>query len=378
MAWKVESIVSVRREFVELAMVEGANVAELCRRFGVSRKTGYKWLARFRSEGGSALGDRSRRPVQSPERTDAAMEERVLDLRTAHPAWGGRKLKRRLEDLGMTGVPSASTITQILRRHGRLSPEDSAARGAHQRFERDRPNELWQMDFKGHFALGDGSRCHPLTVLDDHSRFAVVLRACGNEQGATVRAQLTSAFRVYGLPREMLMDNGSPWGDDGSSPWTPLTVWLLRLGVRVCHGRPYHPQTQGKDERFHRTLKAEVLQGRVFPDLAASQQRFDAWRAVYNFERPHEALGLTAPGRCYTPSPRSFPERLPELEFSAIDEVRKVQHGGEFSFQGQSWHVSRAFAGEPIGLRPTLIDGVWQVWFGTQCLGELEDRKSVV
>jgi transposase InsO family protein len=372
MPWKVGTTVSVRREFVELARVEGANVAELCRRFGISRKTGYKWLARFDADGTEGLADRSRRPEHSPGQTLPAIEEQVVSLRTEHPAWGGRKLRRRLLDLGVADVPAASTVTEILRRRGMLTEEASLAAGPYQRFEREHPNELWQMDFKGHFGLSDGSRCHPLTVLDDHSRFAVVLEACGNEQGATVQGRLTDAFRKYGLPREMLMDNGSPWGDDRLSPWTPLTVWLMRLGVRVLHGRPYHPQTQGKEERFHRTLSAEVLQGRTFADLPDTQRRFDAWRPIYNYERPHEALGMNVPGRCYAPSPRPFPAQLPELEFSPIDEVRKVQHGGEFSLQGHSCYVSKAFAGQPLGLRPTAIDGVWQVWFGVQCLGELD------
>jgi transposase InsO family protein len=370
MSWKVETMVVVRREFVELCSVEGSNISELCRRFGVSRKTGYKWLSRYRTEGVLGLQDQTRRPHHSPSQTSSVIESRVLALREAHPAWGGRKLRRRLEDQGVSDVPSASTITEILRREGKLSSPVSSP-GPHQRFERERPNELWQMDFKGHFGLGNGGRCHPLTVLDDHSRFSLVLQACGREQGTLVQSVLSSAFRVYGLPETMLMDNGSPWGNDRTSPWTPLTVWLLRLGVRVIHGRPYHPQTQGKEERFHRTLRAEVLQGRTFADLIDSQHRFDAWRPVYNFERPHEALNLSVPGSRYRPSSRRYPEQLPELEFSPVDSIRKVQQGGELSFHGQTWHVSKAFKGQQVGLRPTKIDGVWQVWFGPQCLGDL-------
>ena len=382
MSWKVETTVVVRREFVELCSVEGSNFSELCRRFGVSRKTGYKWLGRFRKEGVLGLSDQSRRPLRCPGQTTSVVESRVLALREAHPAWGGRKLRRRLEDQGVLDVPSASTITEILRRQGKLSSGVSFP-GAYQRFERERPNELWQMDFKGHFGMENGNRCHPLTVLDDHSRFSLVLEACGHEQGTLVQSILTSAFRIYGLPEAMLMDNGSPWGNDRTSPWTPLTVWLLRLGVRVTHGRPYHPQTQGKEERFHRTLRAEVLQGRTFADLYDSQSRFDAWRPVYNFERPHEALNLSVPGSRYQASSRRYPEQLPELEFSPIDLVRKVQDKGQFWFRGQSWSVSQAFKGQRVGVRPTTIDGVFNVWFGLQCLGELnmkacaENRRVV-
>lgn len=375
MPWKVETTVDLRREFVELCVAEGANISELCRRFGVSRKTGYKWLSRHRASGVAGLQDESRRPLHSPSQTEASMESAVVKLRASHPAWGGRKLRRRLEDEGLTGVPAASTITEILRRQGMLSASKSSGQ-ASERFERSRPNELWQMDFKGHFGMVNGRRCHPLTVLDDHSRFSLVLEACDHEQGTLVQSVLSSAFRRYGLPDAMLMDNGSPWGNDRQNPWTELTVWLLRLGIRVLHGRPYHPQTQGKEERFHRTLRAEVLQGHTFADLEACQQRFDAWRPVYNFERPHEALGLAVPGSRYEVSRRCYPERLPEMEFSPIDEVRKVQRRGELWFRGESWFLSNAFTGERVGLRPTTVDGVWQVWFGPQCLGELNLKSE--
>jgi transposase InsO family protein len=196
-------------------------VSELCRRFGISRKTGYKWLGRSASEGPAGLGERSRRPGRSPARTEATLEARVVELRSAHPAWGGRKLHRRLLDLGHEQVPAASTITAILRRHGRLEAAESAKHTAFTRFEHAAPNDLWQMDFKGHVALAQG-RCHPLTVLDDPSRYALALAARGNERTETVQGHLSALFGHYGLPWRMLMDNGSPWGDDGTHPYTPL------------------------------------------------------------------------------------------------------------------------------------------------------------
>jgi len=376
MPWKVETVMNVRREFVELARMEGANLSELCRRFEVSRPTAYKWLKRYEADGVPGLADQSRRPQSSPAQTSAEMEAAVVQLRRQHPVWGARKLRRLLLNRGVEGVPAPSTITEILRRHLLLERDGVPAPGPYKRFERKRPNELWQMDFKGHFAMGDGRRCHPLTVLDDHSRFSIVLQACGNEQGEVVQSALTGAFRVYGLPEAMLMDNGSPWGDGFGSPWTALTVWLLKLGVRVLHGRPYHAQTQGKAERFHRSLKAEVLQGRVLRDLSESQVEFDRWRVIYNFERPHESLDLHVPNHRYTPSSRGYPERLPEIVFSPNEDVRRVQQGGSLSFRGQTWHVSKAFAGERVGLRPTLRDGVWEVWFGRACLGELNLREQ--
>jgi transposase InsO family protein len=362
MPWKEVSLMSSRQEFVLLAQQEGANIRALCRQFGISPKTGYKLLQRYAALGETGLSDRSRRPKTSPRRTSAALEAAVLSLRDQHPVWGGRKLAARLQALGHVDVPSPSTITAILRRHDRLNPQVSAQHQPWQRFEHPLPNDLWQMDFKGHIAMREG-RCHPLTVLDDHSRYAVCLRACLNEQTATVQAVLTDTFRRYGLPWRMTMDNGAPWGNDGVNPYTPLTVWLLRLGIRIGHSRPYHPQTQGKDERFHRTLKAELLAHEIFADQVTAQRRFDAWRDTYNLERPHQALDLQPPIRRYRPSTRGFPEVLPPIEYGPDDQVRKVQDKGEFSFQGRSWKISKAFHGYPVGLRPSAQDGFFEVYF---------------
>ena len=263
-----------RLEFVMLASVEGTNVRKLCRRFGVSPTTGYKWLERWRLQGTAGLHELSRRPQKSPSRSAAATEKAVLSVRAEHPAWGGRKIARRLKDLGREAIPAPSTVTAILKRHGVELGAHGGGQSAFTRFERSRPNELWQMDFKGHVALHAG-RLHPLTVLDDHSRFSVLLAACANEQTETVRQQLIIAFRRYGLPERLITDNGSPWGDGPGNPFTPLGVWLIEHGVKISHSRPYHPQTMGKDERFHRSLKAEVLSAPPFADLAAAERALD-------------------------------------------------------------------------------------------------------
>jgi transposase InsO family protein len=373
MPWQEVSTVSLRCEFVALAAAEGANLRELCRRFGISPKTGYKWLARHRAAGPAGLADRSRRPRSCPHATAADAEAAVLGLRDQHPAWGGRKLRRRLLDLGHAAVPSPSTITAILRRHGRLGGRAGQPR-SWRRFEHPAPNRLWQMDFKGHFATAAG-RCHPLTVLDDHSRYALGLAACPDERAGTVRGRLTELFRRYGLPDRVLCDNGPPWGSAGAAePYTELAVWLLRLGVGVGHGRAYHPQTQGKDERFHRTLDVELLQGRRFGDLAACQGLFDAWRGVYNHQRPHEALGLAVPASRYRPSDRAFPESPPALEYHAADAVRRVGADGSVSFRGRPWRVGKAFRGQPVGVRATAEDGVWAVYFGAHPVASLDFR----
>src|SRR5436853_2377874 len=345
MAFREISTLDQRREFISFAMQEGANIRELCRRFGISPQTAYKWLERYRQEGPEGLHDRSRRPMGSPHRTAPAMEAKVLDVRDrSNNAWGGRKIRRRLETLGETEVPAASTITEILRRHDRLTEAGAAEHpGPWQRFERPSPNELWQMDYKGHIAIHSGGRCHPLTVLDDHSRYNIVMAACGDEQGETVRGHLRPAFRRYGLPLAMLMDNGTPWGDPGGDLYTSFGVWLMRLGIRVLHGRPYHPQTQGKEERFHRSLKAEVFNGKSFLDLADCQRAFDKWRPRYNHERPHQAIGMATPAERYQPSARPFTEVLPPIEYAPGDHVRKVSSDGFINFKNKAWRLSKAF-----------------------------------
>jgi len=373
--WSEKSIMSQRHEFVMLFEQEGVNRRELCRRFGISPTIGYRLWARWRQEGKAGLADRSRRPRRSPGRRSADIEALVLAVRNEHPAWGGRKLRRRLQDLGHQPAPSASTITAILHRHARIEGAASAGHQAFARFERAAPNELWQMDYKGHFATRAG-RCHPLTVVDDHSRYAVGLRACGDQRGDTVQAELTAIFRRYGLPERMLMDNGSPWGSDALHRHTWLTVWLLELGVAISHGRPYHPQTQGKDERFHRTLTAEVIGRRAFADLAECQCRFDAWRVVYNTQRPHEALDLATPAARYRPSERRFPETIEPFDYGPGAIVRRVDEDGWLSFRNRPVKLGRAFGHRRVALRPTDQEGCFDVMFCTHQVGALDLRQA--
>ena len=375
MPWKEVSVMSSRREFVHLADQPGANIAQLCQRFGISRNTGYKLLKRYRAEGQAGLQDRSRRPHRSPTRTAAALEKRVVQLRQ-QMHWGGRKLRRRLQDMGFNDVPAASTITDILRRHDLLDVSEADKHRAWRRFEHAEPNQLWQMDFKGHFAMARG-RCHPLTVLDDHSRFCVNLSACANERTSTVQHRLTNSFRQFGLPERMLMDNGSPWGSAGQQTMTAFTVWLIRLGIRPCHGRPYHPQTQGKEERFHRSLHGELLRHVHFKDLDHCQREFDPWREIYNFQRPHDSLNLEVPAKRYRASSRNFPERLPAIEYAAHDEVRLVRARGDIFFKGYRLPICKALCDLPVALRPTAIDGQWQVYFCHHLITTLDLRATM-
>ena len=374
MPWKSGTIMDNRLEFVRLAAAGGVSVAELCRRFGISRETGFQYLRRYRAEGEAGLKDRSRRPHSSPRRTPEAIEARILDLREVHP-WGGRKLARRLQDLGVAGVPAVSTVTEVLRRHGKLDPAEALRHQPFMRFERSAPNELWQMDFKGHVAMGK-ARCHPLTVLDDHSRYSLGLIACADETDATVRGHLTAIFRRYGLPAAMLSDNGSPWGGSGSRGYTAFEVWLMRVGIRLHHGRPYHPQTQGKDERFHRSLKVEVLQMRPRSDLVTYQAAFDHWRPIYNEQRPHEGIGMAVPASRYTVSQTPFTEHLAEPDYYASDIVRRVDKDGAAKFHARRIKMSQAFAGMRVAFRRTATDGVWRVFFARFVIADVDLRNN--
>ena len=370
MPWSEVSIMDQRREFVMFACCEGANVSELCRRFGISRQTGYKWLGRF---GGadSDLADRSRRPLTQPARTPDHVEAAVLAVRDEHPAWGARKIARCLERAGVA-PPAASTVHAILKRHGRVAPDARVSR-AYGRFEKPAANLMWQMDFKGRVRIGDGNWCHPLTVLDDHSRYALCLQACDNQRGSTVQPLLAKTFRTYGLPDALYLDNGSPWGGGVPGQWTPLGVWLLKLGIRVIHGRPYHPQGRGKIERFHRSLKAEVFATRPFADLDQVQKHFDRWRAVYNAERPHQALKMKVPADRYEPSNRTMPKDLPPVDYDSDDIVRKVGTTKAYiSFKNRLWKVPNAFLNERVAVRPRKRDGLYAVCFGATQIATID------
>lgn len=364
MPWKAATKMSLRKEFIELVHSQTVTMQSACQRFDISRKTGYKWIHRVGRGTTDALEDQSRRPHHSPFKTPRGIEEAILRLRDQHGSWGGRKLRHRLTQLGHTNLPSASTITAILQRHGRIDPHEAIKHQPWQRFEAAEPNALWQMDFKGHFPVLSG-RCHPLTVLDDHSRYNIGLMACRDETRHTVQAQLTTLFRIYGLPRRILADNGSPWGGLGREAHTRLAVWLMQLGVNLVHARVLHPQTLGKDERFHRTMKLELLPHCIDQPFAHCQRQFELWRTVYNTERPHESLNMDVPAEHYRGSDRPFPEQLPSVHYDHCDEIRKVQSNGEIYFRGRIYFIGYAFHRFAVALRPTLVDGLFDVFFST-------------
>ena len=371
MPWKEVNTVDLRREFVRLVESRSLDMSELCRRYGISRKTGYKWLERYAQEGAQGLLDRSRRPHHQPRRSPSSVEQIVLGLRQRYPDWGGRKLARVMRNEGYCQIPSPSTITEILRRHGVLHPADQPAIKNYIRFEHPNPNDLWQMDFKGDFPISRG-RCHPLTVIDDHSRFSLCLAACQYERTEIVKTHLVGAFERYGLPLRMTMDNGSPWGSGVRERLTQLCAWLIEQGISVSHSRPYHPQTQGKDERFHRTLKTELIGRRSFADLQQCQQAFDPWRHRYNTERPHESLNMDTPIEHYQPSSRNYQESLPQYEYASGDHVRKVSKNMTCSFKYYTVIVGQGLKGKQVAFRPTKRDGVYTIHFCHQQVGQID------
>jgi transposase InsO family protein len=375
MPWKEVTVMSERIDFINEINSGENNVSELCRHYGISRTTGYKWLRRYIKNGSIGLIDRSRRPFHSPNKVSDEIESAILEVRSQHPSWGGVKILAYLKRHGWSSLPAASTATVILQRNGQIDLRESCKHRPMQRFERPLPNDLWQMDFKGYLRLKSGN-CHPLTILDDHSRFLVGLYACSNQQWQTVQGHLIDAFRYYGLPESMLMDNGSPWGDDLHNPHTILTIWLMRLGITVIHGRPYHPQTQGKDERLHRTLQAEVIDQIDLRTMDECQNQFNVWRQFYNFERPHQALGHAVPAEHYHPSLRKYPEVLQPIQYEPGEIVRKVDTNGKIWFRNHKFFVGRPFCYCPVALKPTETDGQYLVYFCNNKVAQINFRED--
>ena len=326
-----------RLEFCILASKPESNVSDLCRRYNITRRTGYKWMKRYYEENVTGLTDRNRRPNHFPNKTPEAIENYVIQKRIVDPTWGSLKLHKLISNDKEKGlynyekIPCRSAINKILKRNGLIDSNSSKVSKAFERFEYDYPNELWQMDFKGWFRLLNRQQCHPLTITDDHSRFNICLEACKNQQEETVKHTLISVFRKYGLPYMILTDNSVPWGTAGNDSvegfrsYTALEKWLIRLNIKLIHGRPYHPQTQGKEERFHRTLKQELIDREQFRDHNHCQKRFDWWREKYNCIRPHEALDLKTPSDLYTPSVKTYPEQLNTYEYNLSDIMDRLR-----------------------------------------------------
>jgi transposase InsO family protein len=334
-----------RIRFVILASEPERNLSELCREFGISRPTGHQWLARYRASGLKGIQERSRRPTNSPNQTTTSVEQRIGELRRQRPDWGARKLAVLLEREGLS-VP-VSTVHRVLLRLGLVRLEDQRTL-ASKRFEREEPNQLWQMDFKS--PKGWDSSVGPLSVLDDAARYAAALESTRSTRGEVVRERLETTFRDCGLPEAMLMDHGCPWWNQQAfSGWTQLTVWLMKQNIRLYFSGVRHPQTQGKVERFHGSLEM-ARRRRGLPEEALHQAWLDEFRQEYNHVRPHEALGMKTPASVWHRSARHYDPNPPAWQYPHGAEVRRLEASGQLFLDGHRWQVAGPLAGEYVQL----------------------------
>jgi transposase InsO family protein len=378
--WKARSVVNERMVFVS-RLQDGERMSELCREFGISRKTGYKLLERFTEHGPKGLYDQSRARHTVRHRVPTQLEERLVAMRHAHPTWGARKLHAWLRThVPGLHLPAIGTISRVLKRQGLIEPRKRRTKqnvlpyGAKLR-QTSKANELWCIDFKGQFRLGNGRLCYPLTVTDHYSRFLLGCEALESTQGKPAKEALREAFREYGLPNAMRSDNGPPFASNSIAGLSELSVWWLKLGILPDRIQPGHPEQNGRHERMHLTLKQETTRP-PGKNMLQQQERFDGFARLYNEERPHEALGDQPPATAYVPSNRPLPKDEPELTYPLHDVTKRINASGGISF-GSPHHVysiGRALVNEPVVLRE-VEDGRWLVTFAKLDLGYIDVRE---
>lgn len=348
MPWERRTVEDQRREFAQAAL-ECSNFSALCREYGITRRTGMKWKARYEAQ--EPLSDRSRRPNSSPTRTPEAVERRILELRAENPGWGAKTLHKVLENQGEQNLPCVKTVNNILRRNGCISPEESQKRQPFTRYEKEKCNMMWQTDFKGEFRMEDNNYCYPLTIIDDHSRFSIKIAPRLSTKNVVIPV-FTEVFHEYGLPDSILSDNGSQFAGFRKG-YTQFERWLMELDILPIHGRIKHPQTQGKIERFHRTMKQELLNHISISNIDDAEVQFGDWREKYNNIRPHEALGMKTPGQVYIASPRAYPEKIQDWEYGGEYHVIKVNSWGYARFDKWQVYLSETMIDKYIEFRPS-------------------------
>ena len=346
MPWKDKTVEELRKEFVEAAQ-DCSNFSSLCREFGITRKTGYKWLSRYEAD--EELSDRSRRPNVTANKTAAETELKIVEARSSHPGWGAKKIKVSLENKGVE-MPCIKTVNNILNRYGCISKEESLRHKAFTRFEKERCNEMWQTDFKGEFKMQDGKYCFPLDIFDDHSRFVIRIKPSESTSNL-VLPTFREAFYEYGMPDSVLSDNGAQFAGFRQG-YTQFEKWLMNHDVLPIHGRIKHPQTQGKIERFHRAMNQELLKHYTPKDISDAERVFNDWRNCYNNERPHEALGMKCPSDIYVPSNRVYRDDVKKYEYSGKYHVIKVNSWGYVRFDRWQIYLSETMIDEYIEFRP--------------------------
>lgn len=378
MPWRETSPMEQRLEFVREFETGFFTMTELAVQYGISRKTGYKWLERYEADGAVGLRDHSRRPHQSPHATDPELIEALLAVRRRHPRWGAKKLLavagRRDPDAAW---PSRTTVCTVLKQRGCVPSRRRPARSPHAPASPLPPitavNQVWTTDFKGEFRTGDGVYCYPLTLRDGFSRF--VLRCDGllGRTGEATRQRFARAFAEYGLPDRIRSDNGGPFASPGLRGLSSLSVWWIRLGIIPERIAPGHPEQNGSHEQFHRVLKAETTRPPA-PNCAAQQQRFRRFVREYNEERPHEALNDQPPAMSYTPSRRPLPTRVPPVDYPGHMDVRLVSSNGCISWKSAPLFVATPLAGEHVAFEE-IDDGLWTVHFATVALARYDERS---
>ena len=375
MPWNNTPTTEQRQKFVTLANSGRFTVTELCLEYGISRKCGHKWLVRHAQGGAAAMADGSRAPHSVPLRTSEAIERMVVGERRLHPTWGPKKIRAVLERKhGVEAPPAISTLGEILKRHGMIEARRRRP-GAFNVQRGDltgalRPNHVWATDFKGWFNTLDGARCDPLTVTDLFSRYLLGVQALPQATQAWTRMAFTSLFRIHGLPEIIRMDNGSPFGSIGPGGLSKLSVWWISLGIDVEFIKPASPQENGSHERMHRTMKAECCKP-ASANGVAQQRRFDRWRKQFNEQRPHEAIGQRVPDDVYHKSAIRLDEGIAVDLYGPLEQTHPVSEAGHVSWQGRSWHVGDAFAGQGVVFEPREDASVVGVRFANLVLGEI-------
>ncbi len=369
MAERIKFIVDVERGF--------ESFTELCSRYGVSRKTGYKWFSRYEEDGPSGLEEQSRRPHSCPHETAKEIAEALAELRRRHPTWGSKKLLRVLGGRHPEWeLPSRSTCCDLLRRRGLVRTPRRRRKPGHPGRPlsvMDQPNEVWTADFKGQFKTRDGRYCYPLTVADGYSRYLLGCQGLYSTAVPPSRRVFTRLFEEYGLPRFIRTDNGVPFATTALARLSNLSAWWIRLGIRPELIEPAHPQQNGQHERMHKTLKAEATRP-PSGNLAAQQVRFNRFREEYNHQRPHESLGQETPASFYVPSPRALPRKLPPIEYPKNFEVRYVSENGGIRWKCAWVNVSTTLMREWVALEE-VGDQLWDVYFSDFKLGRLDERR---
>lgn len=378
MPWKETSAVEEKKRFVELWLKREVSAAQLCRESGISEKTGYKYLARFRREGWVGLADRARAPHHQPNAVGEDVTRAILDARAEHPSWGPKKLLPLLHAFHPElQLPAHSTVTELLKRHGLivLRRRQPRAQPYAQPFTAVvHPNDLWCCDFKGWFRVADGSRCDPFTLTDAASRLllrCVIVRRADRRH---VQPVIEAAFRQFGLPRAIRSDNGPPFATRSLTGLSHLAVWLLELGVLIERIRPGHPEDNGRHERMHLTLKHETASP---PErtLRAQQRAFERFTRMFNEVRPHEALGQKTPASVYCPSPRSYPSKKPPLPHPDGAQIRMVRNDGSVKWKSACVFLSESLADKPVAFTQS-DDHRWVVSFGSLNLCGYDERKE--